>query len=500
MPGTEDAQGPFFSPDSEWVGFFAGGKLKKIAAAGGAPEVVADAVWGSGADWGADGQIYFAPTEAVGVWRVPSSEGSAGGSAEPVVLPPVAGHPWPALLPGNQRLLVNYGDPAVSVAVAAVGGSTPPEILVDFGSAARYAPTGHLVYGREGRLVARPFDAETIRFTGDEATLFDGVRMESAGAVQATWSADGTLVYAPGSDGARGELVWIDRQQGRAPLGLQAAFYGDFELSPDGSALVYVLREGTRQRLWLYPLDRAAPQPLTQGPSERGPHWDIEGDALFFHASDPEGNHLYRIVVTDAAEAPLEVTRPAGVLSVLAVRDDGLFLVSGDDMGTDIVFAPFGDDRASLRLDESRMVVATAAREIFPNVSPDGRWLAYTSDETGGWEIYVTNLPDATIKRRVSLGGGEEPRWSPDGREIIYRYGPRWYSVSFSAEPGLELGSSTLLFEGPFINVPGYSWDISRDGGRFLVIENPDQDQALTELTMISNFFDELRRKAPSRR
>ena len=120
------------------------------------------------------------------------------------------------------------------------------------------------------------------------------------------------------------------------------------------------------------------------------------------------------------------------------------------------------------------------------------------SDESGSWEIYVTSFPDAASKRRVSFAGGEEPLWSPDGREIVWRFGAKWYSVGFADEPELTLGQPTVLFEGPFINVFGYSWDMSSDGERFLVIENPDAGRPLTELVVVSNFFDELQRRVPT--
>jgi len=493
MPGTKDAQGPFFSPDSQWVGFFAEGKLKKVALAGGVPQPLADAVWGQGADWGTDGWIYFSPNETAGVFRVPA----ASGEVEPVM---VGGtRSWPALMPGNEHLLFTFVYPALSIARGKLGGSESSEILVDFGSSGRYAPTGHLVYGRGGRLLAAPFDAGTMSLTGDPAVILDDVRTEATGALQATWSTDGTLIYAPGSDGSVGRLVWIDREgKSRTALDLPEAVYGDFKLSPDGSTLAYTLREGNRSRVWLYELDRGAPRPLTRGPIDMKPAWTLEGDALFFRSTGTEGDGIYRIGVADATEPPVEVSGPRSGRSLsIVVTAEGLLY----DEGGDILFAPVADGRVSGHIDEGRPILAAAALEIFPAVSPGGRWLAYTSDETGHWEIYVASFPDTTTKRRVSLAGGEEPRWSPDGREIIYRYGPRWYSVSFSDEPGLTLGGEpTLLFEGPYINVRGYSWDISPDGKRFLVVENPDQGRALTELTVIHNFFDEIQRRAPSRR
>jgi len=496
MLETHDAQGPFFSPDSQWVGFFAEGKLKKVLLEGGEPLELADAILGFGGEWGGDGFIYFGPTEVQGVHRVPAAGGRVGSVT--IRAPGVRTHLWPALIPGNEDLLVTRLITEESIAVARVGSKEPPVVLVEPGSAGRYTPTGHLVFVREGRLLAIPYDRDARRVTGSPTVLFDDIRTEDEGAPQAAWSNDGTLVYAPGSDVAAGRFVWIDREGNRDAVGLPMAKYGAFAVSPDGSTLAYSAREDEGS-LWLYDLERrGAPQLLTPSPQGgqrrhwNSPVWTEGGEALYASGLTPKGYSAFRIPI-DAAGAPVEVIPGPGAFPETA--PDGLIYGTGGD----IVYVPHGEEAGTLHFDQSRPIVASPeTQELFPALSPDATWLAYVSDESGTWEIYVTSFPDAAIKRRVSFAGGEEPRWSPDGREIIYRFGPKWYSVPFTDEPELTLGQPNLLFEGPFINVPGYSWDMSPDGERFLVVENPDAGRLLTELVVVSNFFDEIQRRVPT--
>ena len=212
ISGTGDAQGPFFSPDGEWVGFFSESKLKKVHIDGGEPEEIANAVWGYGADWG-DEHIYFAATENRPISRV----SPAGGPVETVTSTPGA---LPSLLPGGSELLITLRNlVGRSVGVATIGVDRPTSPMLSC-SGARYVPTGHLAYGAAGRLLVAPFDLLSMDVTGDSTVLIDDIRTENGGIAQATWSDGGTLVYAPGPDLSKGELVWLDREGNREPLGL----------------------------------------------------------------------------------------------------------------------------------------------------------------------------------------------------------------------------------------------------------------------------------------
>ena len=255
--------------------------------------------------------------------------------------------------------------------------------------------------------------------------------------MQATWSDDGTLIYAPGSDLGQGEFVWLDRDGGREALGLPPGSYDKFELSPDGSFLAVPIRDGATRDIWIYEIGRDVPQRLTLSGAESFPVWDRGGTSIYFQSQRPEGTGIYKLAVGGANEDPIEMVAPAPKIGrPYGETERGLFFDRAGDV--DLLV---GQEEG--RFSEGPViepVLDGEFQEAFPSLSPDGEWLAYMSDETGQWQIYVVSYPDQQTKRLVSTTGGEEPRWSPDGSEIIYRYGSQWFAVSFLDDPELELG------------------------------------------------------------
>ncbi len=494
LPGTQDAQGPFFSPDGERLGFFAEGALKTVGVERGEPQPLTDVITGWGASWGTDGNIYFVPTEGQGVDRV----SSGGGPVDEITTPAgdVFQHAWPTLLPGATRLFFSaHSFDRSSILTASVDTPEQPTMLVESGIMPLYAPTGHLVYGMDGNLLAAPLASGNEEVTGDPVVIFDDVLSELFfGTMQATFSETGTLVYAPGVDLSISEFIWVDREGRRSPLGLPPARYGQFALSPDGSSLAYQLMGRGQSQIALVDVDRGVPRLLTSGHLDSRPIWTPDGDALLFRRTTPEGGSpVHRLDVGDATQTTPEVVPAVENAGPWVALDDGLIYQAGQDL----YFAPYADDGSAVRVSERVPVRDSPAQEIFAALSPNGRWLAYSSDVNGLWEIYVVSYPETTTVRRVSPAGGEAPRWSPDGSEIIYRFGMEWYAVSFMDEPQLRLGTPTLVLKGPYINVWGYSWELSSDGEQFLVLENPYLDRPITELVVITNFFDELKRRVP---
>ena len=483
--GTEDAHDPFFSPDGEWLGFFAENRLKKIRVAGGTAEVIADTPGGHGAVWGAD-HIYFASAYGQPITAI----SPAGGPIQAVTnLGSDNLQSLPSLLPDAATLLFTADNGVItSLAAVRLGTEAPARTVVDFGADGEYVPPGHLLYAVEGRLVAVPFDPRNLQ-TGTPTVVVDDVRTEARGSAQATWSDDGTLIYAQGTDLARSQLVWLNRSGQREPLPLAPAQFAQFDLSPDGTQVALSIRDRTTRDIWIYEFGRA-PQRLTFSGTASYPIWSRDGASVFFMMQTATGSGVYQITLGDADRTPRAIiTSPARVNPIEDTTNGLIVAISGD-----LMMLPW-DRTGSTTERQLTPVLNEKYTESLSRFSPDARWLAYTSDETGRVEVYVTSYPDRQVKRRVSTDGGEEPRWRPDGHEIIYRFGSQWFSAAFSEKPALTLGAPRLLFEGSYVNVPGYSWGMTPDGSRYLLLENPEVLQPVTRLTVITNLFDEIQRR-----
>jgi eukaryotic-like serine/threonine-protein kinase len=493
VSGSDDAQDPFFSPDGGWIGFFAEHKLKKIPVAGGTPDILADAVTGHGGVWGPD-QIYFTPGYSQPISRI----APGGGAVQPVTtLGSDSLHSLPSLVPDGSALLFTADKTILlTVDVLRLGTEQPARTIIDVGADARYVPTGHLVFGADGRLLVAPFDRQTLQVTGTPTAVLDGVRTEARGSLQAVWSDDGTLVYVPGPDMATARLVWLDRMGRQEPLAAAPANFSQFALSPDGKQLALSIRDRATRDIWVHEIGRGAQQRLTFSGSAAYPVWSRDGTSIFFMMQTAAGSGVYEVRLGDSDRTPREIITSKSRINPIEDTPTGLIVATSGDLMllplTSTIKASAGE-RALIPV-----LNGSGYAESLSRLSPDTKWLAYTSDETGQAEVYLTSYPDRQVKKQVSTAGGEEPRWRPGGREIIYRYGAQWFSAPFTDKPSLALGTPRLLFEGPYINVPGYSWAMTPDGDRYLLLENPDLQRRVTTLTVLTNFFDEIRRRTGS--
>ena len=491
LAGTEDGFGPFVSPDGESAGFFAREKLLRVSLDGGQPEVLADAVFPYGGVWADDGQIYFAPRQDYGIYRVPA----AGGPIVEITKRTSDGQAWPRLLPGGEMLLVSgFGG---STRIVPLADPEQSRVLIPSGGDARWVSSGHLLYAREGRLMAVGFDLDDYRLIGDPFTVLDGMRAEELNLGQYSISEDGTLVYAAGLDARTGYLAWVDRDGGRQRLALPRQVYGAFDVSHRGDRVALPVLDGEAEDIWIYDFDRLeTPTRLTFSGKGRMPIWSHDDQLLFYRAGTDDGGNdiVTRHVGSGDREHRFLIAGTPSVMAGTVTLDgrDFVFSQTSEKTWMDLWRAPIEIDGGTLGLGEPTLLAGTEYLEIFPTISPDGKWIAYTSDETGRWEIYVSSYPEPSRRIRVSADGGEEPRFSPDGSELIYRWGSQWFVSDVTGEPEFHCGSPRLLFEGPYINVSGYSWDISADGQRFLVIEGPEQNEAPAELVVITDFLDRL--------
>ena len=530
ITGTEGAYEPFFSPDGEWVGFFTptsllSGELKRVSVGGGTPLTLCECYPPTGATWLADGTIIATSFLAGGggwtLHRIPE----AGGTPELLTTPDVESgefaHLWPHALPGGTDVLftiMTNGDGGVTrldanTARLAVLSLDTGEyhVVIEGGYNARYVPTGHLVFGRQGALWGVPFDLNRLVTTGPEAVLLQSIEVnETVGTMTLSVSNDGSLVYLSGAARevdflAASSLVWVDREGGEEPvplpLPLPVRTYLDPHVSPEGGR-VAVVAAGD---LWAYDLATGAGLQLTQDVVVGQPAWTPDGEHVVFSASDrPAGaRNLYRVRADGSGDVE-RVTTSGEDQALHQVSPDGERLVYTKlDAGTEweLMTVPL------LAAGEPRPLVTGPLRQAGGTVAPDGRWLAYRSDETGQFEIYAQPYPGPGPKTPVSIGGGTWSVWAPDGRTLFYESAGRLMARSVDTEPTLGLGSPEVV-----LDLSGYSlglevgpiqFDVSPEGDRFLLKKPVETDRASSDdgaavrLTVVENWFEELKRLVP---
>ena len=513
IPGTDGAQAPFFSPDGERLGFFSGNRLRITSLTGGPPVTVTDSLVGSaGASWGRDGFIYTDGVVGEPLMRVEAKPN--GVPRRFTVLDTAAGeidHSYPDVLPNGKGVLFTVGlrNGSKAVAVAEIS-SGKHRILLNNAIYARYAASGHLLYVSSNKtLMVAPFDQDAVRITGEATALIEGMRVSGTSSVDLAVSATGTLVYTTGGESVRQELVWLTRD-GKAQS-VDPAWQGDYfigqALSPDGKRVaVATVNLATRAGadIWVKQLDRGPTLKLTLEDINYSPTWTPDGRSVTFSSNVAGSFALW----TKRADGSVQAVRqfhhekwdtfnprwsPDGKWLIFQnARSRGLGNVIGPPGSGDILGIRPGVDTVPVPL------VATKFTELSPAVSPDGRWLAYTSDETGRYEIYVVPFPNTSAaKWAVSASGGTDPQWSHSGRELFYRDGAgNLVAHEVQTTPTFSLGRSTALFPAGGVVSFGTSSDyaVASDDRRFLMIR-PLATTTPDKMTVVENWFEDLKPK-----
>jgi eukaryotic-like serine/threonine-protein kinase len=492
VPGTDGAVNPFFSPDGQWIGFSAGGKLKKISVSGGAAVTLVDA--GTfGGSWGSQGTIVFAPGGSL--LQVPDS----GGAPQPLThLEKSEGnHIWPEFLPGGKAVLFTAaGNSAAGIQIAVQSLATGQRRnLVQGGTQPRYAASGHLIYAQAGgTLMAVPFDPQRLEIKGTPVPVVEGVALSLAfGSTQYSVSNTGSLVYVSGSQANQRRMVWVSRNGAEQPLSAPPQAYEIVRLSPDGRRVAVELGE----QLWLYDLARDTLTRFTfEGTRNQNPVWTPDGKRiaffltkegptnLFWQLADGSGG-LERLSTSQYTQIPMSWSPDGQLLA---------FNESNPKTQYDIWVLQMSGHKA-------QPFLQTPFNEGGATFSPDGHWLAYVSNESGRPEVYVQPYPGPGGKYQISTEGGTEPAWNHNGKELFYRSGNKMMALEVATQPGFVAGKPHMLFEGQYFanDWPQVStvYDVSADGQRFLMVKAAEQASSATQINVVLNWFEELKQKVP---
>jgi len=481
LPGTDqgNASFPFWAPDSRSIGFFAGGKLKRIDIAGGPPTIICDAGDGRGGAWAPDGTIVFSPTIGTGLVRVAAS----GGAPAPVTTCDAdkepGGHLWPGFLPDGRHFTFVASGAVRSESWLSVGSLDSPEVtrLWAAESGAQYAPPGYMLFLRGNTLFAQPFDAGALAARGDAMPIVEAVSRNTDSLFSAfSVSNEGTLVFKTGSDLER--QIGIYDRAGR-PLGRTGPFgdIGNPELSPDGTrlALDRIESNALNPDIWVVDLQRGTSSRFTfDADNEHSPAWSPDSATLYYIARSDDRDGL-RAKPASGSTAEKEVL-PGDAsrwVSGQVTRDGSHYVFSRGTNSGDIWLAALKGDTTP------HPYMETPFSETRPQVSPDGRWLAYESDESGRSEIYIQTFPHPGGKWQISAGGGVQPRWRADHKELFFFALDRTLMAVPLREEGGSLvpGSPEPLFVSGLAVVGKYRYTVSADGQRFYLAEATDDRQ-----------------------
>jgi serine/threonine-protein kinase len=502
---------PVFSPDSQWVSFIdqqGSRTIRRAALSGGAPLTITSWEWINRGFWGTDNYLYWTPGVRGGVARTPIT----GGETKPVTELDASKdeqnhrYAWP--LPGGREIVFTsvettmetFDDAKIVVQSLDTG---KRKTLVEGGTCPRYSPTGHLLYMRSGNVYAVPLDVKKLEVTGPPVTAVEGVLMSrNTGAAYYTLSETGTLAYVPGGavDGHR-QLVWVDRQGKETPLPLPPQSYLYPRLSPDGKQLALEI-EGTSHDFYTYDFARGVLTKMSLDGLSHAPVWSPDGKRIGFRSWKLGGMTMWS-VPADRSGPDERLLDQKGMQSVVSWSPDGNYIAYVDAFpgtGMDALVLPLKGERKPVPIARTKFL------EGSPKFSPDGKWLAYCSNESGRAEVFVQPFPGPGPKIQVSTEGGTDPLWRRTGGELYYRSGDKMMIVEVRTQPTFTAGRPKLLWEGHYSHgmssscgapgVTSFNYDVTPDGQRFLMVKDMHQDVASNKIEVVLNWTEELKRLA----
>jgi len=514
IAGTEGASAPFFSPDGRWVGFSANGMLQRVSLDGGAALRICETASILSAIWGGDDTIVFASAASpAGLWRV----AAGGGPPERITTVDTSAnevqHAYPRRLPNGDVLFGVITDrgwhlATLSLATKQVRALGQPG---SGGAGAQYVQTGHLVYASTGGLVAVPFNVNT-GVSGSPLPLRERPDVDPSGSAAFAISESGTLVYVPKPAALPvRSLLFVERSGGATLVSETRAAYEHPRMSKDGRRIAVAIASDNGSDIWIYDLTGGRRTRLTSGGMNRFPIWAPDGQHVTFQSARSGSATLYSRSL-DAGSEPEALIRsssdPSGLSRSLAgVLPGTMPLFTASNPHVPMSWSPtdkslaFDERKPSAERDiwilppggEPLPFLMTPFDEFAPAFSPDGKWLAYVSDESGRAEVYVQPYPGPGAKWAVSTEGGTEPAWSPDGRELYFRHRDQLVAVAVTAGPEFRAGRSTPILESRYETIEGArDYDVSPDGKGFVVIRSEGAVEP-DRFNVVLNWFTELR-------
>jgi Tol biopolymer transport system component len=492
LPGTEGTTRPFWSPDSQFLGFFAEGRLKKVDVSGGPPQKIADAPTGADGSWSAEGVILFDGRGSDPIYRVSAAGGvpAAAITADPARKETAVG--WPEFLPDGRRFLYLALGQSVEENRYRIGSldSQETQALMAAQTQVAYAPPGFLLFVRDRTLVAQRFDPGTAAITGEPVPLAERVGTDSVGLARFSVSRDGTLAFRTGDAGNR--LLWVDRAGREIEVIGDPAEQASPALSVDGRRLAYRVTDPRTSKadIWIRDLTRGVSSRFTLNPGENDtPLWSPDGASIVFGSETAGIRNLYEKPASGQGDAKVIWESTEFKTPVDWSRDGRYIAVTVRDVKTDldVWVVPMAGERQPIK------IVSTSFADIQPRFAPSGRFLAYVSNESGRNEVYVQTFPNATGRWQVSNAGGNDPAWRADGRELFYRGADqRMMAVDISAGELFQAGVPRPIFTASV--VPGNArnkYVVSADGQRFLLLAPLGRD-SLVPTTLVLNWHAEL--------
>ena len=523
LAGIPAARSPFVSPDGRWIGFFTDTELQKVSIGGGPAITICRLTGGPrGASWGDDNTITFATSDpATGLWRVPAG----GGEPAALTTPDAAGregdHIFPIVLPAGRGVLFTIAPPdqVENSQVAIVDSTTGrPKTLIRGGSQAEYVDSGHLVYAAAGTLRAVRFDLATLEVLSDPAPVLEQVKMQATGAANYALSRSGTLLYIPGAAAAQEaqSLVWVDRKGHEEPIKAPPRGYAIARLSPDGTRVALDIRDEEND-IWIWDLVRETLRKVTYDAGvDQMPVWTPDGRSVVFTSNRGGALNLYRqaadgagtvdrLTTSESSQFPSSITVDgAGMVGhehATSSFDVVLFSLAAPSSGP----SPASSKPAGAGAVGVKPLVRSPFVEHNAEISPDGRYLAYQSNESGRFEVYVRPFPQVDSgKWQVSTDGGARAAWARNGHELFYFDGSLLMAVPVQTSGStFSWGNAAKLFDSPYApSVVERDYDVSPDGKRFLMLKEHaagGAGAATASMIVVLDWVEELKARVPGK-